>query len=333
MLLRLVTLGLTAGLAAFAGHASAERSILNVSYDPTREFYRAFNEHFIAEWQQRTGERVTVKQSHGGAGKQARAVIDGLEADVVTLALPYDIDQIAARTGLIPADWQARLPNQSAPYFSTVVLLVRAGNPKGITGWDDLVREDVSVVTANPKTGGGARYNYLAAWDHGLRKGGSEAAARDFITRLYRRVPVLDTGARAATNTFLQRGIGDVLIAWENEAHLAVAELGPGKVEMVVPARSIKALPPVAVVVGNAERHGTLDLAQAYLEALYSPAAQRLAARMHYRPFSPEHADPIDLARFPAIELFTVEESFGSWAEAQKTHFSDGGVFDQIHHP
>jgi sulfate transport system substrate-binding protein len=330
MPIRLLSLGLALGLAALSTGASAERSILNVSYDPTREFYRAFNEHFVTEWQAKTGERISVNQSHGGAGKQARAVIDGLEADVVTLALPYDIDQIASRTGLIPADWQTRLPNQSAPYYSTVVFLVRAGNPKGIQGWDDLVRADVTVVAANPKTGGGARYNYLAAWEHGRRSGGSEQAARDFITRLYRNAPVLDTGARAATNTFLTRGIGDVLIAWENEAHLALNELGPGKVDLVVPARSVKALPPVAVVEGNAERHGTLDLARAYLEALYSPAAQRIAARMHYRPLTPEHADPIDLARFPELELFTVEEAFGSWAEAQKTHFAEGGVFDQI---
>ncbi|HAZ60282.1 MAG TPA: sulfate ABC transporter substrate-binding protein [Gammaproteobacteria bacterium] len=331
MLIRLLSLGLAAGLAAVAGNASAERSILNVSYDPTREFYRAFNEHFIAQWQQQTGEKITVNQSHGGAGKQARAVIDGLEADVVTLAMAYDIDQIATRTGLIPTDWQTRLPNQSAPYYSTIVFLVRTGNPKGIKDWGDLVREGVAVVTANPKTGGGARFNYLAAWEYGLRTGGSEEAARDFITRLYRNVPVLDTGARGSTNTFLQRGIGDVLIAWENEAHLALAELGPGKVDLVVPPRSVKALPPVAVVEGNAERHGTLDIARAYLEALYSPAAQRIAARYYYRPIAPEHAEPADLARFPDLELFTVEEALGGWVEAQKKHFADGGVFDQIH--
>lgn len=329
----LLALGLALGNLVTPGVASAERALLNVSYDPTREFYKAYNEAFIADWKARTGETLTINQSHGGAGKQARAVIDGLEADVLTLALSWDIDQVASLTKLLPLNWQSRLPNNSAPYYSTIVFLVRAGNPKAIRDWDDLVRDDVSVVTPNPKTSGGARYNYLAAWDHGLRAGGSEDKAFDFVTQLFKRVPVLDSGARGATNTFLQRGIGDVLITWENEAHLAVAELGPGQVEIIAPKRSVKTLPPVTVVDGNAKKHGTLDVAEAYLKALYAPESQQLVAKYHYRPSAPEHVSADLLAQFPAIDLFTVEEAFGGWATAQATHFADGGTFDQVYRP
>jgi sulfate transport system substrate-binding protein len=325
--------GLLLALSPFApGRALADTDLLNVSYDPTRELYKDYNEAFAAYWKEKTGETVTVRMSHGGSGKQARAVIDGLAADVVTLALAYDIDVIAERTGLIPADWQTRLPNNSAPYTSTIVFLVRKGNPKGVHDWDDLIKPGVKVVTPNPKTSGGARWNYLAAWGHALRtSNGDEAKARDFVTALYRNVPVLDTGARGATTTFVQRGIGDVLLAWENEAFLAIDELGSGKFEIVVPSESIRAEPPVAVVEGNAGKHGTLKAAQAYLEYLYSPVGQKLAAKHYYRPALPEHVAAEDLKRFADVKQFTVDEVFGGWKNAQAAHFADGGVFDQIY--
>jgi len=329
---------------------SSPVTLLNVSYDPTREFYRDYNEAFAAHWREQTGQTVTVEMSHGGAGKQARAVIDGLEADVVTLALAYDIDAIASKAGLLPADWQTRLPHNSAPYTSTIVFLVRKGNPKHIRDWDDLVRPDVSVITPNPKTSGGARWNYLAAWAFALKRelgdlarvqdptqtaavAAAETVARRFVADLFARVPVLDSGARGSTNTFVQRGIGDVLLAWENEAFLAVNELGPDVADIVVPSLSILAEPSVALVDVVADKHGTRVVAQAYLEWLYSPTGQRLAARHYYRPVSPEHADPADLARFPAVELFTIDDVFGGWARAQQIHFDDGGTFDQIYAP
>ena len=310
----------------------ADRTILNVSYDPTRELYQEFNAEFASHWKETTGETVTIRQSHGGSGKQARSVIDGLPADVVTLALAYDIDEIAARSGLIPKDWQLRLPHNSAPYTSTIVFLVRKGNPKGVRDWDDLVKSGVQVITPNPKTSGGARWNYLAAWGYALRKwSGDEGKARDFVGAIYRNVPVLDTGARGSTNTFVQRGIGDVLVAWENEAFLAVEEFGPDKFEIVVPSVSILAEPPVTVVEANAERHGTLDLARAYVEYLYAPAGQRVAAAHFYRPHEPQHARPEDLDHFPDLERFTVDEAFGGWQAAQRKHFADGGIFDAIY--
>jgi sulfate/thiosulfate transport system substrate-binding protein len=313
------------------GSASADTTLLNVSYDPTREFYQAFNEAFAEHWQQATGEDVTIQQSHGGAGKQARAVMDGLEADVVTLALAYDIDEIAARTGLLPKDWQSRLPNNSAPYTSTIVFLVRKDNPKGIRDWGDLIKEDVQVITPNPKTSGGARWNYLAAWGWALAQpGGDDAKAQEFVAELYHHVPVLDTGARGSTTTFVQRGIGDVLLAWENEAFLALEELGPDQFEIVVPSLSILAEPPVTLVDQVVDDHGTREVAEAYLEYLYSPTGQALVAKHYYRPVAPEHADPADLERFPEVELITVDEVFGGWQEAQRRHFADGGIFDQI---
>ncbi|MDI3514581.1 MAG: sulfate/thiosulfate transport system substrate-binding protein [Rhodocyclaceae bacterium] len=317
--------------ATLVGSAQAQTTLLNVSYDPTRELYQEFNPEFARYWKDKTGETVTIKQSHGGAGKQARAVIDGLEADVVTLALAYDIDAIAEQTGKIPADWQKRLANNSAPYTSTIVFLVRKGNPKGIKDWGDLVKPGVEVVTPNPKTSGGARWNYLAAWGYALRQpGGTEQTAQAFVTELIKHVPVLDSGARGATNTFVQRGIGDVLLAWENEAFLSINELGPDKFEIVVPSVSILAEPPVTVVDGVASKRGTATVAQAYLEYLYSPAGQKLAAKHYYRPVKPEHADPADVARFPKLALFTIED-LGGWQAAQKKHFADGGVFDQIY--
>lgn len=326
--------GATALALGIAGGASAKDiTLLNVSYDPTRELYVEFNQAFADYWQQKTGDSVTVRQSHGGAGKQARAVIDGLEADVVTLALAYDIDVIAEKTGLIPQNWQQRLPHNSSPYTSTIVFLVRAGNPKGIQDWDDLLKPGVQVITPNPKTSGGARWNYLAAWGYALEKYGSEAKAKAFVAKLYKQVPVLDSGARGATTTFVRRGIGDALLAWENEAFLALNALGPGKFDIVVPSLSILAEPPVTVVDGVAKEHGILEVARAYLEYLYSPTGQRLAAKHYYRPIKPEHADSEDLKRFPELELITVNEVFGGWQQAQKTHFDDGGTFDQIYAP
>lgn len=326
-------LGLAFMLAACGSDdANKGRRLLNVSYDPTRELYQEFNLAFAADWQQQTGEVVTIRQSHGGSGSQARAVIDGLEADVVTLALAYDIDAIAGITGKIASDWETELPANSAPYTSTIVFLVRKGNPKGIHDWDDLIKEGVGVITANPKSSGGARWNYLAAWGHALRQSGGNAEhARAFVTALYRNVLVLDSGARGSTTTFVQRGIGDVLISWENEAWLALNELGPEQFEIITPAVSILAEPPVAVVKGNTAKRGTTDLAQAYLEFLYSPQGQEVAARHYYRPRHPESARAADVARLPELELFTIREVFGSWAAAQATHFADGGVFDSIH--
>jgi sulfate transport system substrate-binding protein len=321
-------------------------TLLNVSYDPTRELYQDFNAAFAEHWKKKTGDNVTIDMSHGGSGKQARAVIDGLRADVVTLALAYDVDAIAEKAGLLPTDWQSRLANNSAPYTSTIVFLVRKGNPKGIRDWSDLLKPGVEVITPNPKTSGGARWNYLAAWasvlhrelgDLGALRDPARAAdvaaanekARAFMTDLFQRVPVLDSGARGSTNTFVQRGIGDVLLAWENEAYLAINELGPGKVEVVVPSVSIRAEPPVTVVDSWARDHGVLHVAQAYLEYLYSPVGQRLAAKHHYRPVAPEHADRADIARFRDLTLVGIE-AFGGWQQAQRTHFDDGGVFDQI---
>lgn len=308
-------------------------TLLNVSYDPTRELYEDYNRQFASYWKAKTGQEVTIRQSHGGSGKQARSVIDGLEADVVTLALAYDIDQIAEKSGLIPADWQKRLPNNSSPYTSTIIFLVRKGNPKGIKDWPDLAQPGVSVITPNPKTSGGARWNYLAAWGNALqRPGGSEAKAREFVASLYRNVPVLDAGARGSTTTFVERGIGDVLIAWENEALLAVKELGPDKFEIVVPSSTILAEPPVAVVEEVARKHGTLEVAKAYLDYLYTPEGQEIAARDFYRPRLQSVAARY-AAQFPKVNLFTVDDVFGGWKQAQETHFADGGVFDQIYLP
>jgi len=330
-----LTLALSASLAAPSAGAQHQApgkpvTLLNVSYDPTRELYKAVNAAFAARWKARTGQPVTIRQSHGGSGKQARAVIDGLQADVVTLALAWDVDEIAARAGLIAKDWQSRLPNNSAPYTSTIVLLVRKGNPKQIRDWDDLVRPGITVVTPNPKTSGGARWNYLAAWGYALRRpGGSEAGARDFVAQLFRNVAVLDAGARGSTTTFAERGIGDVLIAWENEALLATRELGADKFEIVVPSVSVLAEPPVAVVDRVVDKRGTRAVAQAYLEFLASDEGQELSAQHYYRPRSPAVAAKY-AAQFPKLTLFTVDEVFGGWHKAQATHFADGGIFDQI---
>jgi len=307
-------------------------TLLNASYDPTRELYERVNAAFSQRWKARTGQAVTVKQSHGGSGKQARSVIDGLEADVVTLALAYDVDAVA-KAGLLALDWQKRLPQNASPYTSTIVFLVRHGNPRHVQDWDDLVKPGVQVITPNPKTSGGARWNYLAAWAHALKKhGGDEAKAKEFVKALYKNVPVLDSGARGATTTFVERGIGDVLLAWENEAFLAVERLGKGQLEIVVPRSSILAEPPVAWVDRNVDRHGTRAVAQAYLEFLYTPEGQELAARSFYRPRDPAVAARY-AARFPKIDLVTVDGTFGGWAQAQAKHFADGGMFDQISTP
>jgi sulfate/thiosulfate-binding protein len=354
---RIVWLGiLITGLATTApgcrsqrGAAPSAASVVlrNVSYDPTREFYRDVNAAFAEQWRVRTGQKVVIEMSHGGSGTQARSVIEGLEADVVTLALAYDIDAIAAKAGLLPADWQQRLPHNSAPYTSTVVFLVRKGNPHQIHDWPDLLRPGIEVITPNPKTSGGARWNYLAAWAAALERqlgdlsrlhdpaaaqavAAAQDSARAFVTALYRRVPVLDSGARGATNTFVQRGIGDVLLAWENEAFLAAGELGPDKFDIVVPSVSILAEPPVALVDTWVDKHGTRAVAEAYLRWLYSPTAQRMAARHYYRPSDPAAADPADLARFPQLERVSIDDVFGGWQAAQREHFADGGVFDQI---
>jgi sulfate transport system substrate-binding protein len=304
--------------------------LLNVSYDPTREFYVEFNAAFAKQWQAQTGRKLTVKQSHGGSGKQARSVIDGLSADVVTLALSGDIDVIAKQANLLPGDWQAKLPNNSSPYTSTIVFVVRKGNPKGIKDWGDLVRDGIQVITPNPKTSGGARWNYLAAWAFAERKfGGDPAKVKDFVRTLYKRVPVLDTGARGSTTTFAQRGIGDVLLSWENEAHLIEKEF-PGKTEIIIPSLSILAEPPVAVVEKNAKKHGTEELAKAYLNYLYSEVAQDIAGKHFYRPRSAAALQKW-AKNFPQINLVTIDKEFGGWAKAQKTHFDDGGTFDQIY--
>jgi sulfate transport system substrate-binding protein len=309
--------------------AHAQTVLTNVSYDPTRELYQDFNAAFAKHWKAQGGDALTVRQSHGGSGKQARSVIDGLEADVVTLALAYDIDEIAAR-GFLAADWQKRLPNNASPYTSTIVFLVRKRNPKGLKDWGDLVRPGVEVVTPNPKTSGGARWNYLAAWAWAARQpGGDDAKARDYVQRLYGNVKVLDSGARGSLTSFAERGIGDVLLAWENEAFLAVKELGPEKFEIVVPSLSILAEPPVAVVDKVVDKRGTRKVAEAYLRFLYTPEGQEIAAQNWYRPRDPAVAAK-HAKTFPQVRLITIDEQFGGWAKAQKTHFADGGVFDQI---
>jgi sulfate transport system substrate-binding protein len=310
--------------------AGKEITLLNVSYDPTRELYQDYNSAFARHWQEKTGDKVTIRQSHAGSGKQARAVIDGLDADVVTLALAYDVDALWEKGKLIPQDWQKRLPNNSAPYTSTIVLVVRQGNPKQIKDWDDLIRPGVSVITPNPKTSGGARWNYLAAWGYALKKfDGEESKARDFVARIFKNVPILDTGARGATTTFVQRGIGDVLIAWENEALLTIKDSGQGEFELVAPSLSILAEPPVTWVDKVVNRRGTRAVAQAYLEYLYSLEGQEIAAKHYYRPRL-ETVGKKYAPSFPEVTLFTIDDVFGGWQKAQKTHFDEGGVFDQI---
>lgn len=305
-------------------------TLLNVSYDPTRELYADYNQAFAKHWKAKTGQVVTVKQSHGGSGKQARSIIDGIDADVATLALAGDIDALVQHGGHLAANWQQRLPHGSAPYTSTIVFLVRKGNPKGVKDWDDLVRPDMKVITPNPKTSGGARWNYLAAWAFAERQYGSAEKARDFVRQLYRNVPVLDSGARGSTITFVQRGVGDVLLAWENEAFLALKEFGPNKVEIVVPSLSILAQPSVAVLDKVVDKKGTRTVAQAYLQHLYSPEGQRIAAKHHYRPTDPQvQAEFAD--RFPRLELLTIDQAFGGWGKASQAHFVDGASFDQIY--
>ncbi|WP_237478731.1 sulfate ABC transporter substrate-binding protein [Lichenibacterium dinghuense] len=315
------------GLAGAAGAAS----LLNVSYDPTRELYKDINRVFADDWKAKTGETVTIQASHGGSGAQARSVIDGLKADVVTLALAADIDAIASKTGRIAADWQSRLPDRSSPYTSTVVFLVRKGNPKNIKDWDDLAKPGISVVTPNPKTSGGARWNFLAALGYGRKANGDDPKkAQDFVAAIYKNAPVLDAGARGATVSFAQRGLGDVLIAWESEAFLASEEFGRDKFDIVVPSLSVLCEPPVAVVDANVDQKGTRKEAEAYLQFLYTPAGQKIIAHDFYRPIHPEAADPADLARFPKLDLLTVDKDFGGWTKAQATYFADGGMFDQI---
>src|SRR6202046_2884022 len=320
---------LISALAASALFAAGPVKLLNVSYDPTRELYQDINAAFAKQWKAKTGVDVQISQSHGGSGAQARSVIDGLQADVVTLALAYDIDAISEKAKLLPANWQSRLPNNSTPYTSTIVFLVRKGNPKNIKDWDDLVRPGVAVISPNPKTSGGARWSYLAAWGYAyLKNGKSDAAAKDFVARVYKNVPVLDTGARGSTTTFVERGIGDVLLAWENEALLSVKELGPDKVQIVVPSQSILAEPPVSVV----DKRGTRAVAEAYLQYLYSPEGQEVAARNFYRPRLPAVAKKY-ASTFPKVKLFTLADVVGDWHKAQTVHFADGGVFDQIYQP
>jgi len=326
----IAAIGLVSGCSGGSDKAANTVEITNVSYDPTRELYQAINPAFAAAWKQKTGQTVTFRMSHGGSGKQSRAIIDGLEADVATLALAYDIDAIATKGKLLPAGWQKALPDNSAPYTSTIVFLVRKGNPKGIRDWGDLVKPGVQVITPNPKTSGGARWNFLAAWAYGKQAGGSDAAAETYVKRLFAQVPVLDSGARGSTTTFVERGIGDVLLAWENEAFLAEKELGKGKFEIVVPSISILAEPPVAVIEANAKRHGTADVAKAYLEFLYTPEAQTAIARNFYRPRDPQVAAAFK-DQFPVINFVTIDRDFGGWASAQKTFFDDGGVFDRIY--
>ncbi len=340
----------TDGNAESGSQKGSRVTLLNVSYDPTREFYQEFNQQFSEHWLKTTGTEVTIEQSHGGSGKQGRAVIDGLEADVVTLALAFDIDAIAERSGLLSKDWQKRFPHNSTPYQSTIVFMVRKGNPKQIANWDDLVAKDVQIVIPNPKTSGGARWIYLAAWGFALRQklgdltdvsglkkdpkfAEAEKAAQDFVKKIFQKVQVLDSGARGATNTFVQRQIGDVLLTWENEAHLALQEIGKDQVEIVTPPLSILAEPPVAVVDQVTAKHGTTDVARGYLEFLYSPEGQRLAAKHHYRPATLAEMPNDIRQQFPKIELFSVEQVFGGWSPAQAKHFADGGVFDQIYQP
>jgi sulfate/thiosulfate-binding protein len=329
-----LVLGLILGLCAQGlAQGGGNVTLLNVSYDPTRELYQDLNAAFAKYWKAKTGQTVTVEQSHGGSAKQARAVIDGLQADVVTLALAYDIDAISEHSGLLPADWQKHLPENSTPYTSTIVFLVRKGNPKHIKDWDDLVKPGISVITPNPKTSGGARWNYLAAWAYALKQpGGNETKAQDFVKRLYRNVPVLDSGARGSTTTFVQREIGDVLIAWENEAFLSRKELGPDKVEIVEPSMSILAEPPVAVVDKVVDKKGTRTVAEAYLKYLYTPEGQEIAAKNYYRPRMESVAKKY-ASTFPKLKLVTVDDVFGGWQKAQKKFFADGGIFDQIYQP
>jgi sulfate/thiosulfate transport system substrate-binding protein len=328
--LALVLAGCSGANSEKKGNEAKVVTLTNVSYDPTRELYQAINPAFAAEWKEKTGQTVDFQMSHGGSGKQSRAVIDGLEADVATLGLAYDIDAIAAKGKLLPVDWQKALPDNSAPYTSTIVFLVRKGNPKAIKDWGDLVKPGVSVITPNPKTSGGARWNFLAAWAYGRKAGGSEAAAEAYVTKLFANVPVLDSGARGSTTTFVERGIGDVLLAWENEAFLAEKELGKGKFEIVAPSISILAEPTVAVVTENAKKHGTEKVAEAYLRYLYTPEAQIAIARNFYRPRNPEVAAQFK-DQFPALNLVTIDRDFDGWKKAQATYFDDGGVFDRIY--
>jgi sulfate/thiosulfate-binding protein len=320
-------------MVALGGSALADTTILNVSYDPTRELYKDYDAVFADYWKEKTGETVTIEQSHGGSGAQARAVIDGLQADVLTLALEGDINKVAA-AGKLAKDWRGRLPSNSTPYTSTIVFLVRKGNPKGIKDWGDLVKEGVQVITPNPKTSGGAQWNFLAAWDYADRTFGDEAKNIDFVTRLYKNVPVLDSGARGSTTTFVQRGIGDVLLAWENEAFLAVNELGPDQFDIIVPPTSIKAEPPVALVDANVDAKGTREVAQAYLDYLYSDRGQKIIAKHFYRPSNPAAADPEDLKRFADVKLVSIDDPlFGGWAKVTPKFFAEGGIFDKIYQP
>ncbi len=330
-------IGRAVGIAVLALAATSawakDVTLLNVSYDPTRELYQDYNQAFAKYWLAKTGDKVDVKQSHGGSGKQARSVIDGLDADVVTLALSYDIDAIAEKAKLIPTDWQKRLKNNSSPYTSTYIFLVRKGNPKNIKDWGDLIKPGISVITANPKTSGGARWGYLAAYGYALRQpGGNDAKAKEYIKALFKNVPVLDSGARGSTVTFAERGVGDVLLAWENEAHLALKEFGADKFDIVYPPSSILAEPPVSIVDTNVDKHGTRAIAQAYLDYLYTPEGQEIAAHNFYRPIDAKVAEKYS-KQFPKIKLFTIDDTFGGWTNAQKTHFADGGVFDQIYAP
>jgi sulfate/thiosulfate-binding protein len=332
-ILKASTLIVFLAAAGASARAQGQTKLLNVSYDPTRELYQDVNKAFAVQWKQKSGQTLEINQSHGGSGKQARSVIDGLEADVVTLALAYDVDAIAEKSGRIKADWQKRLPNNSSPYTSTIVFVVRKGNPKGIKDWGDLVKPGTVVVTPNPKTSGGARWNYLAAWSWASQQfGGDEAKVRDFLGKLYKNVPVLDSGARGSTITFSQRGIGQVLIAWENEAFYLLKEAGKDKFEIVAPSQSILAEPPVAIVDKNVDKHGTRAAAEAYLNFLYTAEGQELAAKHYYRPTNAVSAKKHE-GEFPKLKLVTIDQAFGGWAKAQKTHFSDGGLFDQIYQP
>ncbi|MAF06092.1 sulfate ABC transporter substrate-binding protein [Herbaspirillum huttiense] len=330
-IIKSVAAALVLAQAASLAHA-ADISLLNVSYDPTRELYADYNKAFAKYWKEKSGDNVTIKASHGGSGKQGRSVIDGIDADVVTLALAYDIDEISEKAKLLPADWQKRLPHNSSPYTSTIVFLVRKGNPKGIKDWGDLIKPGVSVITPNPKTSGGARWNYLAAWAYAKQKGGSDDAARDYIAKLFKNVPVLDSGARGATITFVERGIGDVLLAWENEALISLKEWGPDKFDIVAPSISILTEPPVAVVDKVADRRGTRKVAEEYLKYLYSEQGQEIIAKNYYRPIDPKIAAKY-ASQFPKLNLVTIDKDFGGWQKAQKTHFADGGTFDQLYAP
>ena len=324
---------LLSALTASALFAAGPVKLLNVSYDPTRELYQDVNAAFARQWKAKTGVDVQISQSHGGSGKQARSVIDGLQADVVTLALAYDIDVLSEKANLVPKNWQSRLPNNSTPYTSTIVFLVRKGNPKHIKDWEDLIRPGIGVITPNPKTSGGARWSYLAAWGYALKKNnGDEKKAQEFVTRVYKNVPVLDSGARGSTTTFVQRGIGDVLLSWENEAYLALNQLGKDKFEIVTPSISILAEPPVSIVDKIAAKHGTTDVAKAYLQFLYSEEGQEIGAKNYYRPQSPQALAKY-ASQFPKITLFTIDDTFGGWQKTQKKHFEDGGIFDKIYTP